>query len=144
MLKKILQSLLVILVVSILDFVLTFVIGRTFSNSQYTGKSIMVDLLDSWLINSIISFGTLSITAFIYLCFYFFFINNKYFAFYKKWGGLVVLFVVIICFMGSFIFAFATSIFAVANLLRICASAWLVTFLITKTIEKPSSAFTDN
>jgi hypothetical protein len=144
MLKKITLILLVIFLVSGIDFVLSFIIDFLFQKNAYLNKSFIIYLNEFWFTTALISILAVGVTSLVYLFFYFIFINSKYSNFYKKWGGLIVLFIVIICFMGSFIFAFATSAFAIANLLRICASAWFVTFLITKIIEKPSNAAVDN
>lgn len=139
MLKKIAKILLIIILVSFIDFILSFTIDYVFKKNIYFNEPFAIYVRVSWFTTGLISLLAVGVTSFVYLFFYYVFVDSKYFNFYKKRGGVIVFFIIAFCFMGAMIFSFATSILGIVNLLRLCTSAWLVTFLITKILEKKES-----
>jgi|JI7StandDraft_1071085.scaffolds.fasta_scaffold441880_1 hypothetical protein len=136
MLKKIAKILLIIMVVILLDFIVSFAIDYLFGKHTYLNRSFVIYLNHDWISTGLVSLLAVGGTAFFYLFFYTSIVGTKYGQFYKNHGGILVFILMAFCFMGSMIFAFTTSFFAVTNFLRLCGSAWLVTYWITKIMEE--------
>ena len=107
-----------------------------FKKNIYVNKPFAVYVRHYWFTKGILSLLAVGGTAFFYLFFYTSIVGTKYGQFYKNRGGILVFILMAFCFMGSMIFAFTTSFFAVTNFLRLCGSAWLVTYWITKIMEE--------
>ena len=135
MLKKIAKILLVIFLVSLIDFILLFVTDYLFKENIKYNEPFAIYISNTWYTNAFISLLVVCGTAFFYLCFYAILVGTKYMKFYKKRGGIFVFIIIKFCFMGSMFFAFATSLYGVVNFLNLCVGAWLVTKYITKVIE---------
>lgn len=139
MLKKIVKIFLVILLIILLDFIVSFAIDFLFGKHTYLNRSFLIYLSHDWISTGLVSLLAVGGTAFFYLFFYTSIVGTKYGQLYKNRGGILVFILMAFCFMGSMIFAFATSFFAVTNFLRLCGSAWLVTYFISKIIEGKAS-----
>jgi hypothetical protein len=133
---KITKILIIIILISCIDFILSFIIDYLFKENINYNEPFAIYVSKTWYTSALISLLAVGITAFFYLLFYVTFVDTKYMKFYKNRGGIVIFIIISFCFMGAMIFSFMTNLFGMVNLLRLCSSAWMVTYFITKVIEE--------